>query len=455
MKSVWIKNGRIVDPAQKLDKVADLYIEDGKVKEIREIGGEDFTADLIIDADGKIVTPGFIDIHMHEDEYDEKTDTIEESMSTSALLMGVTLDIGGNCGDNVCAPDKFLDITDRDGAPVNIGMLVGHTYLRNRDKRHDKYKSVGAEDIKKMTEQCEKFLNAGCLGVSFGVKYIPGTTWEEILPLVKLCGEKGKLVASHVRADVDGVFDASEELARMGKEGGAKVQFSHIGSMGGYGQMKELLAMIEGWRKEGIDMLADCYPYNAFSTGIGETTYDEGFLESYQADYDSILLVNGKYAGQRCTREIFDELRANAPDTGTVGYFMKEEDVDMALLSPLVMIGSDGVECDGLGHPRASGTFPRFIRNYIHTGKISMTEGIAKMTSMPAERLGLERKGNLRVGSDGDVVIFDPENICDLATYEDGQIPPAGIDWVLIAGEVAVKDGKVVNGKLGRAVRQY
>lgn len=451
LKSVLIKNGHVVDPKQDIDKVANVYIENGRISAVTM---EEPETDLIIDAEGRIVCPGFIDIHMHEDDYDAETDTIADGMGESALHMGVTLDVGGNCGSNVCDPDRYLDIIDRDGAPVNLALLAGHTYLRNRNGRRSKYDPVSREDLEEMTETCRRFLDSGCLGISFGVKYVPGTTWDEIASLCSLCRKDGKLAASHVRADVDGVFDAAAELARMGKECGVRVQFSHIGSMGGYGQMKKLLADIEDFRRSGVDMLCDCYPYNAFSTGIGETTYDDGFLESYQSDYDSILIVSGRYAGQRCTEEIFRELRKTAPETATVGYFMREDDVERALLSPLVMIGSDGTRTEGKGHPRASGTFARFISEYIRTGKISLTEGIRKMTTMAAERLNLPRKGNLLPGSDADIVIFDLNRVKDRATYENGQIPSEGFDWVLIGGEVALHNDTVVNNRLGRSVRR-
>lgn len=451
MKSVLIKNGHIVDPKQGLDGKKNIYIEDGKVSCLTD--GEP-AADHVIDAEGLIVCPGFIDIHMHEDKIDGETGRIQDSMSRSALHMGVTLDIGGNCGDNVCDPVKFLDMIEEDGAPVNIGLLVGHTFLRNRKGVKDKYKPISEDDLNEMTKTCRRFLEQGCLGVSFGVKYVPGTTWNEIISLCRLCRKDDKLVASHVRADVDGVFDAADELARMGSEAGVKVQFSHIGSMGGYGQMAKLLENIQGYRRQGIDMLCDCYPYNAFSTGIGETTYDDGFLESYQADYDSILIVNGKYRGRRCTKEIFDELRKTAPDTATVGYFMRAEDVEMALMSPLVMLGSDGIREDGLGHPRASGSFARFISDYIRPGKISLSDGVKKMTTMAADRLNLPHKGNLLPGSDADIVIFDMEKVKDKATYEDGQIPPEGFEWVLIGGEVALHKDEIINDRLGRPVRR-
>ena len=456
LKRTVIKNGRVVDPKQNLDKSAHILIEDGKILSITAQVPESFLrqADTVIDASGKIAAPGFIDIHMHEDVCDPQSGRLANSMSASALHMGVTLDIGGNCGDNVCDPQEFLNTVDRQGAPVNLGLLVGHTWLRNLHGPQDKYHAVSDEVIRQMVRDAEYYLAQGCLGVSFGLKYIPGTTWEEILALTRLCKDGDKLAAAHVRADVDGVFDAAKELARMGKEAGVKVQFSHIGSMGGYGQMKKLLADIEDYRGAGIDMLCDCYPYTAFSTGIGETTYDDGFLESYQAGYDSILIVNGKYAGKRCTKEIFDELRREAPDTGTVGYFMKAEDIDLALQSPLVMLGSDGVRTEGLGHPRASGAFARFISDYIRTGKISLLEGVSKMSTMAAERLHLAHKGNLLPGSDADITIFDLETVRDCATYENGQIPPKGFAYVLLGGEIALQDDQIVNGHLGRSVRR-
>lgn len=451
MKTLLIKNGHVVDPKQNLDEVINVYVEDGKISKLTH---EELEADMVIDATGKIVSPGFVDIHMHEDEFDEEKGIMKDSMSISALRMGVTTDIGGNCGENYYDPALFLDVTDRDGAPVNVGLMIGHGYLRTKDADCDKYKPIDNEKIQQMAKECQRYLDAGCLGVSFGVKYIPGTTWDEIMALVHLCKKDDKLVSSHVRNDVHKVFEATEELAAMGRESGVKVQFSHVGSMGGYGQMEQLLKDIEGYRAEGIDMLCDCYPYNAFSTNIGATTYDDGFLESYQADYDSVLIVSGKYAGQRCTKEIFDEVRANDPKAATVGYFMKEEDVDMALMSPLVILGSDGIRIEGKGHPRASGSFPRFIKNYIRTGRISLLDGIYKMSTAAADRLNLPHKGNLLPGSDADITIFTLDQITDHATFEDGQIPSTGIDWVLIGGEVALKDDQVVNAHLGKAVRR-
>ena len=453
MKTTVIKNGRVVDPKQNLDKITDIIISDGKIHHVGDVPDHIRNAQ-IIDATGKIVSPGFIDIHMHEDGFDSRRGVWENSMLLSALHMGVTLDVGGNCGSNSCDPEELLDYIDTNGAPVNLGLLVGHTWLRNLHCPQDKYLPVSKPTISQMSTDALYYLSKGCLGISFGLKYVPGTTKEEILALAQLCRNGDKLVAAHVRADVDGVFAAAEELCDIGKSAGVRVQFSHIGSMGGYGQMRSLLSIIEQHRNEGIDILCDCYPYTAFSTGIGETTYDDGFLESYRSDYDNILIVNGKYAGQRCTKEIFDELRQNAPYTGTVGHFMRADEIDLALMSPLVMLGSDGIRTEGKGHPRASGSFARFISDYIRTGKVSLAEGINKMSTMAADRLNLTGKGNLLPGSDADIVIFDLEKVRDCATYENGQIPPVGFDYVLIGGKIALKDDKIINPCLGKSVRR-
>jgi N-acyl-D-amino-acid deacylase len=217
--------------------------------------------------------------------------------------------------------------------------------------------------------------------------------------------------------------------------------------------MKQLLQDVEGYAASGTDIMCDCYPYNAFSTMIGSTTYDPENYAEYNAPYSAILMSTGKYAGQRCTKEIYDWERANAPDDITVGFLMEEADVDMALRHPLVMLGSDGLRHHEQGHPRAAGAFPRFIAEYIRTGKVGLMEGIAKMTCRSAERLRLPKKGNLKPGSDADVVIFDYENIRDTATFEEPALVPEGIAYVMLGGEIAAKDGEIVNAHLGKAVR--
>lgn len=445
-----IKGGRVIDPATRRDEIANVLMEGGK---ITAITSDEPKADLVIEAAGKIVCPGFVDIHMHEDPFDKEHNCLKQDISNSMILMGVTTAMGGNCGDNYLNPADCLDWIDEHGNAMNLGLFAGHSYIREECGQKDKYAPVSDEQLKAMKEMAEGFLEAGCMGVSFGVKYIPGTRMEEMVELSRLCSERGMLVTSHVRNDVGRVFAAVKEMDDLAKTTGCRVQISHIGSMGGYGQMAQLLKDIEGYRAEGTDIMCDCYPYTAFSTHIGATTYDPENFAEYNADYSAIMMATGKYAGQRCTKEIYDWERANAPDDITIGFLMSEEDVDMALRHPLVMLGSDGLRDGDQGHPRAAGSFPRYIAEYIRPGKVDFMEGLAKMTSMPAERLGLKTKGRLEEGFDADIVVFDYERIKDRASFEEPALSPEGIDCVLIGGEIAVKDGSIVNGKLGKAIR--
>lgn len=459
MSRVLIFGGTVVDPSQGLEGPADVLCVDGSVSEILSKSSEEEResrkrdVDLVIDASGKIVCPGFVDIHMHEDPYDQEADIVHQNISKCMVRMGVTTAVGGNCGSNSAQPDRYLDVIDRDGYATNLALMVGHTFLRNQCSSVGKYEAADDASISAMLQLGRRCLDAGCVGISFGVKYIPGTRWEEIIALAKLCKTGDKVVSSHVRNDVDGVFAACEELAEIGREAGVKVQFSHIGSMGGYGQMERLLKQIDDYRAEGIDLMCDCYPYDAFSTEIGATTYDKEYFAQYNSDYSHILLCDGPYAGQRCTEEIFNEMRSCRPDTMTVGYFMRQADVDMALESPHTMLGSDGILVGDQGHPRAAGAFPRFLRRYADSEKMTLSNAVAKMTVMAARRLQLHKKGSLKPGSDADIVVFDLNRVEDRATYTQPVLPPEGIDWVLIGGEVAVKNGELVRDDLGRSVR--
>ena len=450
MKRLLIQGGRVIDSRQGMDKTTNILIEDGKIAAYSD---EPLEAEEVIDASGKIVSPGFIDLHMHEDPFDSQTGKMAQDISESMLLMGVTTCMGGNCGDNYYPPDQYLDYMDEHGNCVNMGLFAGHTYIREACGGKDKYASVSTDTVDRMEALGQELLERGCMGVSFGVKYIPGTSWEEMVRLARLCSPDQRLVTSHVRNDVSRVFAAVEEMARLAKEANVPVQISHVGSMGGYGQMEQLLCDLESYRSQGVDMYCDCYPYDAFSTYIGATTYDDGFLDEYQADYDSVQLVDGTYAGQRCTKEIFDWAREHEPQAKTIGYFMKPEDIVMALRHPYVMLASDGLRSGKKGHPRAAGAFPRFICEYVKTGKVELTEALKKMTDLPATRLQLSKKGNLCIGSDADITIFDYEKLKDQATYEEPARAPEGIDYVIIGGQIAAANGKPVNRTLGRAVR--
>ena len=303
-----IYGGHVVDPANRVNGKLNILIEDGK---IAWVGTALKEADRMIDATGKIVTPGFIDIHMHEDPVEDGK--IAPCIFDMMLRMGVTTAVGGNCGINVYDPVEYLGLVDRDGAPVNVAMFAGHEYFRKAAGAEDIYALATEQQKKTMEENLDKALKGGCVGVSFGLRYVPGANRDEFFRAAAVCKEEKKLIASHVRDDADGVFGAIEEFAAAGVEYSLPVQISHIGSMGGFGQMEDVLAMIDSYRLNGLDIAMDCYPYFAFSTRIGTPTYDPGWLERYHCDYDVLEFCEGKYKGQRATKETFDEMRRDFP----------------------------------------------------------------------------------------------------------------------------------------------
>lgn len=443
-----ICGGRVIDPANRVDGQLNLLIEDEK---ILWAGTAMPAADKVIDATGKIVTPGFIDIHMHEDPVDNGH--IQPDIFPMMLRMGVTTAVGGNCGINVDHPLTYLDIIDREGAAVNVALYAGHEYFRKAAGARDIYVPATEEQKQIMEDSIAQALAGGCVGVSFGLRYVPGADRDEFFRAAKCCRESGKLIASHVRDDADGVFAAIDEFCAAGVEYDIPVQISHIGSMGGFGQMEKVLRQLDGYRLNGLDMAMDCYPYFAFSTRIGTPTYDPGWLERYHADYDVLEFSEGKYRGLRATKETFDEIRRDNPECITVCHVMKESDIRMAFRHPNVMLGSDGLMSNSQGHPRAAGSFPRFLAEFARKGELSLYDAVEKITALPARRLRLEKKGRLNVGADADITIFDFDRIQDKATFAQPALPPEGIQWVLIGGEVALEQGRIVKEHCGRALR--
>ena len=444
-----IYGGRVIDPANRVDGLLNLLIEDGK---IAWAGTGMQPADRTIDATGKVVTPGFIDIHMHEDPVEEGK--IQPCIFDMMLRQGVTTAVGGNCGINVYDPVEYLAIADRDGAPVNVALYAGHEYFRKAAGATDIYAGSTPEQMDEMAKNIRSALDGGCVGVSFGLRYVPGADKEEFFRAAECCRESQKLIASHVRDDADAIFEAIDEFCAAGVEYQVPVQISHIGSMGGFGQMADVLRQIDGYKLNGLDIAMDCYPYFAFSTRLGTPTYDPGWLERYHCDYNVLEFCEGKYKGQRANAETFAETRQDFPECITVCHVMKEEDIRLAFRHPGVMLGSDGLMNNGQGHPRAAGSFPRFLAEFVKKGTLSLYDAVEKMTAQPAARLGFANKGRLNVGADADITIFDLDAVADKATFAQPALAPEGIEYVLIGGEIALEQGKIVKADCGRSIRR-
>lgn len=444
-----INNGFLIDPANNISSKVNIAFEDGKITEVSE---NILTGDKMIDASGLYVTPGFIDSHMHEDliENGEIKINIFEKM----LRMGVTTAIGGNCGVGVENIAEYLNAVDR-GIPVNYGTFLPHEILRKHIGVDDRYENLENRDIEKMYQYGKNLIrDNGLLGISFGIEYIPGIEFNELVTLAGL--GKNRIVSAHLRNDGEDVFEALDEFLQVGKYVKTHLQISHIGSMAGYGQMKRFLAAVDESREKGLDIACDCYPYAAFSTHIGSAVFDDGYVEKHKVGYSSLEVVEGEYKGQRCTKELFEKLRREAPDTLVAGHMMVEDDIRAALKYPASVIISDGIlGVDGNGHPRAAGSFPRFLAKYVRDEKLMpLEEGIRKITSQPAEILGIS-KGSLEIGADADITIFSLEELKDKADFENSGAAPEGIRYVIINGVIAIEDNQVLNCKAGKSIRKY
>jgi len=329
---------------------------------------------------------------------------------------------------------------------------VGYSAVREALGLTDHYAPAPAAALPRAREILGQALAAGAVGISLGLEYTPGAPTEELIAAAGVAADyPGAFLAAHYRNDAGRALEAIDEMLAIGAGTGLPMQVSHIGSCAAFGNMDAALERLEAARAAGQDVTADCYPYDAFCTFIGSPVFDPGCLENWQRDYDSLQVGSGPYAGRRCDEELFHYLRREAPETLIIAFVMDEEEVLAALRHPLVMVGSDALYRDRQGHPRGAGTFPRVLGPFVREKNfLSFTEALAKMTILPARRLGLKSKGRLQEGADADLVLLDPETLADRATFAQPTLAPAGIDLVLVGGEVVVSAGKLLPARPGR-----
>ena len=443
MRDLKIINARIPDYEQDCIREAELLIRDGKIEKIRERGAITEETAETIDAKGQIVSAGFVDIHAHEDAPEGNF-----FMSECCLKMGVTTKIAGNCGDTFEDLPHFAERLKKSGSPTNYMIFLGQNTLREMVGADDRYAPSTPEQLEKMKEIVKNSLPYAPVGLSCGFEYAPGVTLEETLDLLTAFDEKDYIVSVHFRSDGPCAAASTEEVVELSKRSGYKVQMSHIGSCSAVGYMRETLDVLDKARAGGVDIMSDCYPYHAFCTGIGTAVFDEESFSKW--DYSDLMITAGPYKNQRCTKELFEKLRKEDPDMYVVAFVMNEEEIDMAYKQPYVMVGSDCGFVNQAGHPRGAGTFPRILGYYVRERKVmSLMEALKKMTLLPVQRVNLTHKGEVKEGYDADLVIFDENTIIDRATFEEPTLPPEGISYVLLNGEIAVRNNEIVNGRLG------
>ncbi len=438
-----IRGGVVLLPEQNKEEKLNIGISHGVIACITP---DEIEAEEYIDAAGSYISPGFIDSHMHDEEK-EDGNTIEKAL----LRQGVTTAIAGNCGSGPLGAE-ILPL--RKHPWINLGYLTGHKKLREAAGAEDRYKAALPSQIKIMKDLLRNELKEGSFGLSIGLEYLPNTPVSELEALFEVAVDFPRIwIPVHIREDGPASVRATQEILDLAAKWPLRFQISHLGSMTGFGQLKDVLELIDKAKKEGADVTFDCYPYDAFCTELGSAVFDPGFEKRWGKGKEALEVASGPNRGRWLNEgDLYEKLRKEEPECLIIAHVIKQEEVELCLSHPNCAIASDGLLKGGRGHPRAAGTFPRAL-NMLRRMGYSWPQAVRKCTTLPAEMNWLD-KGIIKEGSDADLVIFDGDRLCDKATFTDELLPPEGIKWVLIGGQIAVKDSEVLDGPKGKLMRR-
>lgn len=493
-----ITNGRIVDGTGNPWFVADIGIRDGRIVALGRIRPEE--AARVIEARGLVVAPGFIDVHTHIEGGILRRPTAE-----NFLRMGVTTVVTGNCGGSWLPVGETLRRLAEQGLSINVATLVGHNSVR-RAVMGEEARRPTPEELERMKGLVEQAMREGAVGLSTGLIYIPGTyaETEEIVELARVVARYGGIYASHIRDEGNGVLEAIREALQIGERAGVPVQISHfkVSSKKLWGESRQTVQLVRQARERGLSVTVDQYVYPASSTGLEtllpswvhdggrqkaverlrdpklrerivqemlRSLREQGFKDysyAYVAQYRPDPSFNGKNiaeitrAVRRTSRvrdqaeQIIEMFLASETRVQMVYHKMHERDVQYILGQPFTMIASDaGVLEPGQGvpHPRGYGNNARVLSRYVREQRLlSLEEAIRKMTSLPAQVFGFWDRGVIRPGMAADLVIFDPEQIVDRATFENPHQYAEGVRHVLVNGVPVISEGQHTGARPGR-----
>jgi len=485
-----IQNGFIIDGTGNPWFKADIGIQGGQIARIGSIDGKQ--AKKIIDAQGLIVSPGFIDIHTHCDRGIVRIPTVD-----NYIYQGVTSVIGGNCGGHPFPLKELFKKIEDKGIALNFGCLIGHNTIR-REVMGMKMEAPSGEEMESMKSLIQQEMEAGALGFSTGLSYLPGaySEKEELVELASVITDFGGIYATHLRDQGLLITEAIEEAIEIGETNNIPVQISHIklADDAVWYELERITGPVENARKRGVEVTLDQYPYTATSSGFGssfpswafeggnknflkrleneedyakiksyiikrrlistkginkpETIYianSEKFPEYVGKNLQEILLSQGKKPTIENTADLIIEIQKNGGASG-VFFQMNEKDVEDLMCLPYNMHASDGAvqaKGDGVPHPRNYGTFPRVISHYVRKqGVISLEEAIRKMTSLPAQTFRLRERGMIQEGFYADITIFDKDKFEDRATFSAPHQYSQGLHYVIVNGELVVENGE-------------
>ena len=496
---IIISNGRVVDGSGNPWYEADVAINGERIVRIGDLSSD--TGSQVIDANGLIVAPGFIDPHTHA-----LRGILDVPNAESALLQGVTTLTEGNDGTSPFPVDEhYQTIIEKQISP-NWGIFVGHGTIRSQ--------IIGAEDrdptgveLEQMKDMVQQAMQQGALGLSTGLFYVPGSfaSTEEIVELSKVAAEHGGIYISHMREEAAQLIDSVYETIRIGEESGIAVQMTHHKVIGveNWGSSVDSLRLVDQARERGIDITIDQYPYTASQTGINALIpqwAQEGgrvrMLERIESPETRAAIKNevvlkilydrgggdpknifisrntwdpsmtGKNlaeltveAGMNPTPEnasevVFEILKGGGATA--VYHAINTDDVDRIMQHPVTAIGSDGpvgIFGEGTPHPRQYGTFARVLGHYVRERAVlTLEDAVRKMSSQTARRLGIHNRGLLTEGYYADIAIFDADEIIDKATFEEPHQYAIGIKFVLVNGQVVVEQGRHTGRRPGKII---
>lgn len=536
MFNLIIKNGTIIDGTGEKGYKADVGIENGKITAIEKFP-EETKASKVIDAEGKIVCPGFIDILDHSDSF---WTLFTIPRLDSKVTQGITTIIGGNCGSSI-APigsslkpafwgesslssissiQKWADIRnvhvnwssvaeffkelEKKKIGLNFGTLVGHETLR-RGLVGEDFRKLTNEEIKILGEMLKSSLEEGVFGMSTGLVFSHAkmASIDEIKHLVKILKEHNSLYASHIRGESEELLPSVNETIQLGRETGANIEISHLKAVGKeyWPDMQKALEMINIANEENVKIDFDIYPYDTTGSVLYILLPDwvsEGGrkkmikrlkdldlrdkilneMKAMKYDYSNLVIsicpmmreVVGKNimtiaAKQEMSpEEVIIELLISA--SGHVIVFNKEiiseENIKLSLKNKYSIVASgdaayniEYVRTGELVHPRCFGTFPKVLGKYVGEEKIlNFENAIKKMTSKPAEKMGIKNRGVLKKGYYADIVVFNPNMIIDKAELNNPYQYCEGVDHVIINGKIVIESGRHTGELAGKVLKR-
>ncbi|MDB6174952.1 MAG: D-aminoacylase [Chthoniobacteraceae bacterium] len=494
-----LRKGRIIDGTGNPAIHADLAVKEGRIATIGKVAGH---GKQEWDVSGLVVAPGFIDVHTHAEDVEDRP------LAENFLHMGVTTLILGNCGTSALNIGGFFKNMEALTFSPNIATLVGHGTIRSRAMRGSSQRPPTEAELEQMKALVHQGMKEGALGLSTGLIYMPGVfaKTEEIIELAKVASADDGIYATHQRSESGEIFNSLNEIITIAREARIRVEISHLKLSGpaNWNQADKVLELIESARAEGLDITEDQYPYTASSTGMSQLVPDnikEGgharFLErlgnaeakakcfeemkatlnkrkspdysyaviaSYKADPSlnglNIAQASEKTRGGSSIDEQIETVLEIEKKGGASGIFhgMSDADLETFMRHPNTMFASDSgvrrLNAD-VPHPRGYGTNARVLGTYVREKKVlRLEDAIRRMTSLPATTFHLTDRGQLREHAMADIAVFDPETVADNSTYKDPHHYATGFKYVFVNGVLVIENDKHTGARPGMILRR-